>query len=354
MSVAVLPGVSSADLEQLPIERLEAELCTLAAQNASAMCRWLVMVAEFDRRDAAMQWWGVLSTSHWLAWRCAIDARTARDHVRVARAIVGLPKTMAAFAAGELSYSKVRAITRVARISTEGVWLQKARDATTAQLEDAVRAYRRAIDPTKESEVGSPEPDGVPGDCRTRHGEDGRTQIVFDLPADEAAEALAKLDRRADEVFHEQADSGSAEPALRLSHGERRARAFVELMSETFPQSPSDPDDDRYLTVIHAKATDLGVHAWMEGGPPVTAERLAELLCDQPLSLLVEDDHGNPLYLGRITKQLNRRQRRALRYRDGNCCRVPGCSRTKRLNGHHVAWWGRDKGSTDIDNLART
>lgn len=353
LSVPVLPGVSSADLAQLPIERLEAELCTLAAQSASAMCRWLAMVAEFDRRDAAMQWWGVLSTAHWLAWRCAIDARTAREHVRVARAVVGLPRTMAAFAAGQLSYSKVRAITRVARISTEDTWIEKAREATTAQLEEAVRGYRRAIDPKGEFHRAQPEPDDTPADCRTRHREDGRTQIVFDLSADEAGEVLAKLDRRADSIFQDEANCGSAEPPLCLTHSERRARALLEVLSETFANTPSDPDDDRYLVVIHAEASSIGGtgRAWIEGGPPVTAERLAELLCDQPLSLLVEDDHGNPLYLGRSTKQLNRRQRRALRYRDRGCCRFPGCTRTKRINGHHVAWWRRDNGPTDIDNL---
>lgn len=253
------------------------------------------------------------------------------------------------FASGELSYSKVRALTRVARITTEDRWLETARCATTAQLEDAVRAYRSAIDPSTEAE---PEP--MPGECRVRHSEDGRSQIVFDLPSDEAAEVLAKLDRRGDEIFHDQGNCGSAEPqVLRLSHAERRARALVEMVSETFPSSPSDPDDDRYLVVIHAKATSLGVKAWMEGGPAISPERLAELLCDQPLSLLVEDDADNPLYLGRITKTLNRRQRRALRYRDGMCCRVPGCTNTRRINGHHVAWWQRDQGPTDIDNLIR-
>ena len=350
-SFPILPGVTAADLEHLPNERLESELCALAAQSASAMCRWLVMVAEFDRREAAFQWYGILSTAHWLAWRCAIDARTARDHVRVARAIVGLPKTMAAFASGELTYSKVRAITRVATINNEEPWLYLARHATTAQLEDAVRAYRRAVD-----SLGKPVPvpgdvDDSPGECRERHSEDGRTQILFDLPADEAAEVLAKLDRRAEELFHKQEGCGSAEPPLRLSHAERRARALVEMAAEALPSSASDPDDDRYLVVIHAKASTLGLNAWMEGGGPIAPSRLAEILCDQPLSLLIEDDDDNPLYLGRTTKTLNRRQRRALRYRDGRCCRVPGCLNTRRLNGHHVAWWERDKGPTDIDNL---
>ena len=176
LAIAVLPDVTSDDLERLPKERLEAELCTRAAQSASAMCRWLVMVAEFDRREAAMEWYGIVSTAHWLAWRCAMDARTARDHVRVARAIVGLPKTLAAFAAGELSYSKVRALTRVARFDTEDRWLDTARNATTAQLEDTVPSATRSIRPVRtRSARTSPEIAG----CATARRDAPRSSSTF-------------------------------------------------------------------------------------------------------------------------------------------------------------------------------
>jgi hypothetical protein len=90
----------------MPLERVEAELCTLAGQIAAATGRFLRLLADFDARDG---WagWGVHWCAHWLSWRCGIDLRTAREHVRVARALHGLPKASAALAEGRISYSKV-------------------------------------------------------------------------------------------------------------------------------------------------------------------------------------------------------------------------------------------------------
>jgi hypothetical protein len=105
-------------LVDLPLELIEREIESLAAQINAGSARWLELVAEFDRR----QGWadtGCRSTSEWVAWRCALTSRTAGEHVRVARALPKLPLIRAAFASGELSYSKVRALTRVADQDSE-------------------------------------------------------------------------------------------------------------------------------------------------------------------------------------------------------------------------------------------
>src|SRR3954451_5908575 len=94
---------------ELPTERLEHELCQLASHLSAAIARWISLVDEFDRRESWGKWGGVLSTSHWISWQCACSLRTARDYVRVARALRELPLTREAFSSGELSYSKVRA-----------------------------------------------------------------------------------------------------------------------------------------------------------------------------------------------------------------------------------------------------
>jgi len=70
----------------LPLERLEAEITQLAGNLAAAECRWLLLVAEFDRRRGWEQW-GCRSLVHWLGWHCALDERAAREKVRVARAL---------------------------------------------------------------------------------------------------------------------------------------------------------------------------------------------------------------------------------------------------------------------------
>ena len=97
----------------LSAEQLSEEICTLAGQIAAATCRWLLLLAEFDRRGEWSD--GETKTcADWLSWRCSIMPATAREQLRVARRLRELPRVTAAFASGVLSYSKVRAITLVA------------------------------------------------------------------------------------------------------------------------------------------------------------------------------------------------------------------------------------------------
>jgi len=96
-----------------PIDELAAEICTLTGHLNAANFRWLMLIAEFDRRtgwsDGATQ-----SCAHWLNWKCGIALGAAREKVRVARALENLPKVAKAMESGRLSYSKAREITRVA------------------------------------------------------------------------------------------------------------------------------------------------------------------------------------------------------------------------------------------------
>ncbi len=128
-------------VHDLPLEHLEHEICQLSAHLAASMCRWLMLVAEFDRREG----WagdGVRSCAHWLNWRCGLSMVSAREQVRVAHRLGELPLVHAAFAAGELSYSKVRALVRVATPATETDLVELARHATAAHLERIDRARR--------------------------------------------------------------------------------------------------------------------------------------------------------------------------------------------------------------------
>src|SRR5436309_583953 len=120
-------------------DELVDEIATLASHIYAGTCRWLELVAELDRRGGVVG----SSVAAWLAWRCGLTSRAAREHVRVARCLPELPLIHAAFARGELSYSKVRALTRVADSRSEGDLLELAREMTAAQLELALRAYRR-------------------------------------------------------------------------------------------------------------------------------------------------------------------------------------------------------------------
>src|SRR5437868_15018510 len=126
----------------LDLDELEVELATLAAHLSAGTCRWLELVGGLDRRGGWAEE-GTGSCAAWIAWRCGLTARAAREHVRVARRLAELPQTRAAFAHGVLSYAKVRALTRVATAESEGELLELAGVLTAAQLERTVRAYRR-------------------------------------------------------------------------------------------------------------------------------------------------------------------------------------------------------------------
>src|ERR1700685_2380305 len=95
-------------VDSLSLAELEAEITELAGHLNAANYRWLVLIAEFDRRDGWVD--GALhSCAHWLNFKCGLDLGAAREKVRVARALEALPKIAAAMACGQLSYSKVRA-----------------------------------------------------------------------------------------------------------------------------------------------------------------------------------------------------------------------------------------------------
>ena len=105
-----------------------------AALIDAATHRFLTQLREFDAADG----WAraeALTCAHWLSWRVGMNLGAAREKVRVARRLAKLPLIDRALAAGEVSYSKVRAMTRVATADNEADLLNMARNTTAAQLE---------------------------------------------------------------------------------------------------------------------------------------------------------------------------------------------------------------------------
>ena len=124
------------------MEHLEARICELAGHMAAATCRYLLLIADFDTREGWAQW-EMPSCAAWLAWKCQVAPGTAREQVRVARAITGLPVTRREFAAGRFSYAKVRALTRIATPETEADLADMAECMTAGQVQQFAAAHRR-------------------------------------------------------------------------------------------------------------------------------------------------------------------------------------------------------------------
>src|SRR2546421_6504039 len=123
------------------LDRLGDEIAELSAHLDAATARLLDLIREFDARGG----WntGFLSCAAWLSWRVGLEPGAARERVRVARALATLPRLAQALARGELSYSKVRALTRVATPDTEERLLAVGRAGTAEHVERIVRGWRR-------------------------------------------------------------------------------------------------------------------------------------------------------------------------------------------------------------------
>ncbi|MBZ0115572.1 MAG: 13E12 repeat family protein, partial [Sandaracinaceae bacterium] len=118
----------------LDLEAIEAELATLSAHLDAGAHRQPTLIRLVDE-SGLWHAQGAASTSAWLSWRIGLALGAARERLRIARALVALPSIDEAFSKGRLSYSKIRAMTRVATSENEAHLLELALRTTAAQLE---------------------------------------------------------------------------------------------------------------------------------------------------------------------------------------------------------------------------
>jgi 5-methylcytosine-specific restriction endonuclease McrA len=187
-------GPQDPELLLVPLERLEERICELAAHLAAGTCRFLQLVAEFDARGGWAAW-DLPSCAAWLAWKCQVAPGTAREQVRVARALAGLPHITAEFAAGRMSYAKVRALTRIATAATEADLAEIAGPMTAAQCERFAAAHRKASDAEELASWAARR-------VSARVAEDGSMTISAKLPAADGAVVLQALRTAAGDCEH--------------------------------------------------------------------------------------------------------------------------------------------------------
>jgi 5-methylcytosine-specific restriction endonuclease McrA len=334
----------------MSLDDLEQEICELAAHIAAASCRWLLLVAEFDQREGWAEW-GCISCAHWLSWRCSLAPGAARERVRVARRLGELPQVREAFGAGELSYCKVRALTRVATPETEADLVEMARHATGAQLENLLRGYRRALAATLDAADRA----HAQRYLRWSWQEDGSVRIEARLPADDGALVL-----RAIQASEEAPADPVGATAVDPRHGEtvsaRRADALVTIARSAVEMNASvEGGRAQCELVVHVDAETLAADevrscSELAGGPALAPETVRRLGCDAALVRIIERE-GRPLAVGRRTRTIPPALRRALRRRDDGCC-FPGCAHRRFLHAHHIRHWAHG-GSTNLDNLVQ-
>ena len=143
MSTAIQIFENPAESTHSEADQLGAEITELCSYIYAAESRLLTLIHEFDEKEFWAQH-GLYSCAHWLNFKCGIGMNAAREKVRVAHALAGLPKINEEFANGKLSYSKVRAITRIADESNEDYLLMMAEHGTAHHVEKLVSKYRTA------------------------------------------------------------------------------------------------------------------------------------------------------------------------------------------------------------------
>nr|MDQ3571159.1 HNH endonuclease [Actinomycetota bacterium] len=273
-----------------------------------------------------------------------VALNAAREKVRVARKLEDLPDISEAFSRGELSYSKVRALTRVATSGNEAELADLARHATASHLETLVRAYRGVLGSGEVEEANRRHENRY---LRWSYEDDGSIVIRTQLPPEDGTVVVAALQKMADAV-------GQDVSAETSSPSARNADAFVAMAETALAAKAADaPGGDRYQVVLHVDSEvldqDGSGRCELEDGPPVAPETARRLSCDASVVAIQEDGDGEPLSVGRKTRSIPPAIRRALKSRDGGC-RFPGCSQRRFVDGHHVRHWAHG-GETSMANL---
>jgi Domain of unknown function (DUF222)/HNH endonuclease len=340
------------------LEELGERIAELAAQISAATYELLTMLRDFDERGGWAS--GFHSCAQWLCWRVGLDPGAAREKVRVARALGALPLLSAAMRRGEISYSKVRALTRIATPVNEEGLLDFARAGTAAHVERLVRGKRR-VDRIANGEKRL----HTARYLRAYTDEDGMVVVTGRL-APEAGAALMRAlaagvetlygprRRQPSSAAQEAAEPAAvAEVAEDASVEQRRADALG-LVAESALASGLDPGSrgDRYQVVVHVDAGVLapggeGGSSWLADGSCVSAETSRRLACDSARVVMRHGADGRVLDVGRRTRAISPALRRALEHRDGGC-RFPGCGR-RLCDAHHVEAWA-DGGATSLAN----
>ena len=323
----------------------------------AATYRFLALVAEFDRNEGYARHL-LPSTAHWLNWQCGIGMIAAREKVRVARALENLPEIRADFASGELSYSKVRAMTRVATPANEGVLVSIARHGTASHVEKLVRKYRwtqrRDAEKTAQSQHLN----------RSVHWyfDENDTFVLNARLPPEIGALVAQALQAAEDVLREErvrderdelrphvdvnklawSSASTARSANRADALRLVAEAFLAMRSD---ETEATSSADRFQVVVHVdqavlmkniEEDDSEPHrAELDRGPALALETVRRLSCDGTVVGVLEGRDGEPLNIGRKTRSISPAIDRALRARDRGC-RFPGCDRTRFCQGHHV------------------
>jgi uncharacterized protein DUF222/HNH endonuclease len=334
------------------IEDLSAAIVKLDRSMRAESYQLLVLIRELDDRFGWAKW-SFASCAEWLAWTCGISLSAAREKVRTAHALRLLPAISEAFAEGRLSYSKVRALTRVAEEHDEDLLLAYALDASQTQVEQRCAQIRNVAPESTAAARLAWERRSL---SISRNVARNTVLISVEVPAEDGELVALALDRAvaAGEVARGVEFGADGEKAS-ASWCAQQADAMMAIMRAYLGGGDGATDSagvpaastaDHCQVVVHVDAAALQGGA---GHADLPLETIKRLTCDCSLVAVVEDERGNPLDVGRKQRTVSTALRRALWARDRSC-KFPGCHRKRYVEAHHIKHWA-NHGATNLDNL---
>ena len=330
-------------LSRRSLDELEEKLVAHAQRINAAEYAFLELVREFDIRQGWRPY-QFNNCAEWLNMKCGIVVGTAREKVRVASALFDLPRISRAFASGELSYSKVRSLSRVATPHNEAQLLEYAQQATAEQVQRRCQQMHNADRAASTRDVNE-----IHRGRFLRRSVDGsgRMTISIELTEEAGALVMAALERAMAEADASR-DASTAEDEA--SFPARQADALVDMARAYLAgdSAKTASPADHYQVVVHVDEAALRAEPVEGARSDLPIESVRRLCCDAGVVVVTEDDKGNPLDLGRKHRVVQPALRRALIARDRHCC-YPGCAHTRWLEAHHVMHW-IDGGKTNLDN----
>jgi hypothetical protein len=290
---------------------------------------------------------GLHSFPQFLAWQTGVSTATAKAVDWVARRVGELPSLWAALRAGEISLDQAAVVAKFAPPELDASATQLARVATVSQLKTLLRPFG---------------PDQKKGPGRRSHVsvndlDDGCARIVGDLDADQAALVRKALDAMREDLFRQRRadakaaaeETGGLPDEVEAPTGAEALAALAETALAA--QEAEHPGSERYLISYHLQARADGKLLLLDDrSVPVPEYERRRVLCDHRFETILHDHNATPLSVGRATRHIGRKLRRAILHRHRHSCAVPGCDTRHGLEIHHIVHW-EDGGATDTANL---
>ncbi len=322
-------------------EDLEARITTLQAEINAAQAQLAKLIAEHTEEEFWADHSGVMTPSYFLSWKLGHTPSSARHLLGIATKLEDHPQITAAFSAGELSLAQTNILMDISEPETEEELLELAHGLSGGQLSRFAGLYRSAL----RAEQDTSHRDRY---LRTTHRDDGSWRITGSLSSENGA------------IF---------DRALRAATQKMTADGYTRDEHATDPWAAEDadallylgehllsggqgirPNHERFQVVVHLDADklDQGAVCRLQDGGIISSDSARRLLCDSSVLEMIHKG-DEVLHLGRTSRRPNRAMRRVLEAKQ-HCCAFPGCAR-KGVSAHHIEWWARDNGTTDIDNL---